>query len=152
MRLVDLLSTDRIDTALVVDDKPAALRAMAALLSRGAPELSEAQIVAALQARERTASTGVGEEVAVPHGRVAGLSRLVAAMALTPHGVEFESIDGRPVRILVSVIAPERATGDHVRALASVARLLHDASSRARLLDAHSADEVMLIVGSNERV
>lgn len=151
MRLAELLSVDRIDTALAAGDKPSALRAMASLLVRGAPELSEDAIASALQAREEKASTGVGEGVAVPHGRIAGLERLIAALALAPAGVEFDSIDGRPVRIFVSVIAPERAGGEHVRALAAIARLLHDAAARERILGATTPDELMRVITSGDR-
>lgn len=150
MRLVELLSPDRIDIALTVSTKPAALDAMATLLARGAPDLGAGVILRALQTREEAASTGVGDEVAVPHGRLAGLDRLVAALALVPDGVDFEAIDGRPVRILVGILAPERASGDHIRALASVARLLHDASSRSLILEARSADEVLRVVACAE--
>ncbi|MFO0647214.1 MAG: PTS sugar transporter subunit IIA [Polyangiales bacterium] len=151
MRFVELLSPDRIDTGLSVTSKSAALGAMASLLARGAPALGEAAILRALQAREETASTGVGDEVAVPHGRVAGLDKLVAALSLAPAGVEFDAIDGRPVRILVSIIAPERASGDHIRALACVARILHDGAARGLLLDARTPDEVLRIVAECDR-
>lgn len=151
MRLAELLSVDRIDTALAVADKPSALRAMAALLARGAKELSEEAITVALQSREDKASTGVGEGVAVPHGRIAGLEHLIAALAIAPSGVEFDSIDGRPVRIFVSVIAPERASGEHVRALAAIARLLHDAGARERILAASTPDDVMRVIASGDR-
>lgn len=151
MRFVELLSPDRIDTGLRVTSKAAALGAMAALLARGAPELGEAAILRALQTREETASTGVGDEVAVPHGRVAGLDRLVGALSLVSDGVEFEAIDGRPVRILVGIIAPERATGDHIRALACVARVLHHGASRELILAARSADDVLRAVAECDR-
>lgn len=151
MRFVELLTPDRIDTGLSVTSKAAALGAMASLLARGAPTLGEATILRALQAREETASTGVGDEVAVPHGRVAGLDKLVAAFSLAPDGVEFDAIDGRPVRILVSIIAPERASGDHIRALACVARILHDGASRGLLLDARTPDEVLRIMAECDR-
>lgn len=146
MGLGDLLSLDRIDIAFRATDKRSALDAMAALLSEGAASVPVDAIARALHAREATASTGVGDEVALPHGRVPGLKRLVAAFALAPQGVEFDAIDGRPVKILVAVVAPEGAPGEHVRALAAASRLLNDGATRQRLLDARGADEVMRIV------
>lgn len=146
MRLSDLLAPDRIEPALRVADKPAALDALAALLARGADGISTEVIARVLREREALASTGVGDEVAIPHGKVAGLSRVVAAMALAPEGVHFDSIDRRPVKILVAILAPERSASDHLRALARCSRLLRDARIRERLIAARTVDEVLEIV------
>ncbi len=146
MSLADLLSPDRIDVALDAADKRAALDAMASLLARGTAGVTAEAIARALHAREETATTGVGDEVAMPHGRVAGLKQLVAALALAPRGLEFDAVDGRPVKIVVAIVAPERAGGEHVRALAGVSRLLNDGAVRARLLDSRSPDDVLRIV------
>jgi PTS system nitrogen regulatory IIA component len=146
MRLNDLLAKDRIDTSLSAANKPAALEALAALLARGADGLSAEAIAKVLRDREALASTGVGDEVAIPHGKVAGLKQVVAALALAPNGVEFDSIDQKPVRIFVAILAPERAASDHLRALARCSKLLRDNRVRERLFNAKSADEVLDIV------
>jgi PTS system nitrogen regulatory IIA component len=146
MRLCDLLAPDRIDPALQAADKPAVLEALASLLARGTDGVPAEQIARVLREREALASTGVGDEVAIPHGKIAGLQRVVAAMALAPAGVEFESIDRRPVKIFVAILAPERSASDHLRALARCSKLLRDARIRARLIAARSVDEVLGIV------
>jgi PTS system nitrogen regulatory IIA component len=146
MRLSDLLSKDRIDTSLSAANKPAALESLAALLARGADGLGAEAIARVLRDREALASTGVGDEVAIPHGKVAGLKQVVAALALAPNGVEFDSIDQKPVRIFVAILAPERAASDHLRALARCSKLLRDSRVRERLFHAVSADEVLEIV------
>lgn len=143
MRLSDLLAPDRIDTGLKAPSKAEALAALARLLAHGLTGQSPASVLRVLEARESQQSTGVGDEVAIPHGRVAGLSRLVAAIAIVPDGVDFDSIDHRPVRILVAILAPENHAGDHLRALARVAKLLRDGRIRQRLLDAATSDEAL---------
>lgn len=150
MRLSDLLARDRVDTALKVADKSAALDAVAALLAQGAEGHGPAAIIQVLRAREGQQTTGVGDEVAIPHGRIAGLPRLVAALAIVPDGVEFDSIDRRPVRIMVAILAPEGSAGDHLRALARVARLLRDARLRQQLLDASTPAGALQVILDEE--
>ncbi len=150
MRLSDLLARDRVDTTLTVADKDAALDAVATLLAQGTAGHSASTILRVLRVREGQQSTGVGDEVAIPHGRVSGLTRLVAALAIVPAGVEFESIDRRPVRIMVAILAPEGSAGDHLRALARVAKLLRDPRLRQRLLDAASPDDALKAIHDEE--
>jgi PTS system nitrogen regulatory IIA component len=100
--------------------------------------------------REVVASTGVGSGVAIPHGRVDGLSTMRAALAICPKSVDFDAIDGEPVRILVAVLAPNRHTGDHLKALARISRLLRDESVRMRLLRAQDAVSLHAIVAEED--
>lgn len=147
MRLADILSVDRVTVRLAAEDKRAALRELAQLFVDDDPRLEAAEIQRVFEEREALASTGVGSGVAIPHGRLAAVDRLVAALALSPEGVEFEAIDGRPAHILVAVLGPERQTGEHLKALARFSRVLRDEGVRARLLgapDAPSALEVLL--------
>lgn len=150
MRLSDLLARDRVDTALSVVDKDAALDAVANLLSQGTAGMTASTILRVLRTREGQQSTGVGDEVAIPHGRLSGLPRLVAALAIVPAGVEFESIDRRPVRIMVAILAPEGSAGDHLRALARVAKLLRDGRLRQRLLEAADPDGALKVILDEE--
>jgi nitrogen PTS system EIIA component len=150
MRLSDLLTRERVHTALEVADKSATLEAVATLLAQGVTVESPAAILRVLQARESQQSTGVGDEVAIPHGRVAGLSKLVAALAIVPNGVEFDSIDRRPVRIVVAILAPEGSAGDHLRALARVAKLLRDKRIRQKLFDAPSPELALQVIIDEE--
>lgn len=152
MRLSDLLSEERVSVHLAAPNKDAALDAIATLLSNGGEraEVGVSSIAKVLRDREALASTGVGDEVAIPHGRLPGLSRLVAALALCPEGVEFDSIDHRPVKLFVAILAPERCPGDQLRALARVSKLLRDSRVRDRIHAAHSSAEVMDVVREAE--
>jgi PTS system nitrogen regulatory IIA component len=135
MRLADILTAERVTTALSARDKDDALRALAGLFDG----ISAEEVYGVLRDRENLASTGVGDGVAIPHGRLAGIDRLQAALAICPRGVDFESIDGEPVHIFVAIVAPNRRTGDHLKALARVSRLLRREDLRARLRKAESA-------------
>lgn len=150
MRLQEILDVERIDADFSADSKPAALSALAQLLSEGATgagvQASTDDVRRVLEAREALQSTGVGSGVAIPHGRLGGLDRFVGALAIHHGGVEFEAIDGQPVSILFAVIGPDRAAGEHLKCLARIGRLLRDDGVRARLVGAKSAEDALSIV------
>ncbi len=150
MRFSDLLTPARISTTLRVSSKDEAIEALSALLIQGSGLTDASMIVQVLRDRESLASTGVGDEVAIPHGRLPTLTQIVAAIAIAPDGVDFDSIDRKPVRIFVAVLAPDRAPGDHLRVLARVSRLLRDVKVRAELIAASDASQVLAILQAEE--
>ncbi len=136
MRLTDILTADRVQVATHRDgirSKPEVIARLAELLAPAASREPPA-IQKILADRELLQSTGIGDGVAIPHGSLDTLQQQTAAVLLCPEGVEFEAIDGRPVRIVVGVIGPRRSTGEHLRMLARISRLLRDGSFRDRLL------------------
>ena len=139
MLLTDILNEQRVTTQLTAENKDDALRALATLFAADDPGLSADAVHEVLRERERLASTGVGSGVAIPHGRIASLDQLRAAVAISPAGIPFDAIDGAPVRIVVGVLAPQHHTGDHLRILARVSRLLRSAQVRESLLSAPDA-------------
>jgi PTS system nitrogen regulatory IIA component len=146
MRLIDILSEERVTTRLQVSNKDEALRALSQLFAERDPALDVNVVHEVLSERERLASTGVGSSVAIPHGRISAIDDLRAAMAISRDGIPFEAIDGAPVRIIIGVLAPQHHTGDHLRVLARVSRLLRNSEVREGLLeapDAHAAYEVI---------
>lgn len=146
MRLADILTVDRVTVRMQARDKASALRELAHLFV-GADEGVDAEsIVAVFEAREALASTGVGSGVAIPHGRLAGVSKLRAAVGISPQGLEFDAIDGRPVHILVAVLGPNEKTGDHLKALARFSRLLRNRAVRDRLLAADTGAAALEII------
>lgn len=100
--------------------------------------------------REALASTGVGSGVAIPHGRLAGLDRMEAALAIHTRGVPFDAVDGRPAHIFVAVLAPERRPSEHLKALARISRLLRDEQVRQRLLDVTAAPEAVSLIEAED--
>jgi Kef-type K+ transport system membrane component KefB/mannitol/fructose-specific phosphotransferase system IIA component (Ntr-type) len=96
--------------------------------------------------RENTASTGLGDEVAVPHAVIAGLSRPVMALGFSEEGIDFNAPDGTPARIVFLLLMPPRAHGQEVRILAAIARAVLDPAARERLLKARSQPEVIALL------
>lgn len=146
MLLTDILNEQRVTTRLVADTKDDALRALAQLFALDDPTLSVEAVHDVLRERERLASTGVGSGVAIPHGRIASIEQLRAAVAISPAGIPFDAIDGAPVRIIVGVLAPQHHTGDHLRVLARVSRLLRSNQVRESLLDAPDAQAAFHVI------
>jgi PTS system nitrogen regulatory IIA component len=146
MLLTDILTEQRVTTRLIAASKDDALHALAELFSADDASLSTEAVHEVLRERERLASTGVGSGVAIPHGRIASIEQLRAAVAICPEGIPFDAIDGAPVRIIVGVLAPQHHTGDHLRVLARVSRLLRSTQVRESLLEAadpHAAFDVI---------
>jgi PTS system nitrogen regulatory IIA component len=152
MRLSEILSLERIDTHLDAADKPDVLRALSRLIAREAPSPplapsgSPVAIERVLELRETEASTGVGDGVAIPHGRLPGLDHFVAALAIRREGVPFDAIDGQPASIFFAFVGPERASGEHLKCLARIGRVLRDDGVRNKLLAAGDAKAALEIV------
>ena len=134
--LVELLHPERVRIGLAVSDKEAALRAIASLLTMPEGTVNEETVYDVLVERERLASTGIGSGVAIPHGRYDGVDQLRAAVAICPGGVDFEAVDGLPVKIIVGIVGPRSMPQKHLAALAGVSRILRNAERREALLNA----------------
>lgn len=141
MPLASLLSPDRVRHALTVADKRELLHIMAAVLAGGGNATPEA-VHAALLEREALGSTGLGGGLALPHGRLAGISRPVGAFAQLAADLDFNALDRRPVRLVFALAVPADAAGEHLQILAGLARLFHDKSLCQRLLGAKTAEEL----------
>lgn len=152
MRLTDLLSPERVGIRRETGepfDKERAIGLLASLIGER-DGVSIAEIERALLERERLQSTGIGEGVAIPHGALPQLAEQVAALLIVPAGVEFEAIDDAKVRILFGVITPKRATGEHLKTLARVSRLLRNKEFRARLVGSESAQAIFELIKLEE--
>jgi PTS system nitrogen regulatory IIA component len=151
MRLCDMLAAQRIfvDADGSVPDKKAALKRLATYI---APLVgSETDVLEeALSERERLQSTGIGDGVAIPHTSVDTAGGQAAALILCPRGVPFDSIDGANVQIIFGVVGPKRATGEHLRALARISRLLRDADVRKRLVESSDSDSAYRLIEEHE--
>ncbi|HXZ15531.1 MAG TPA: PTS sugar transporter subunit IIA [Roseiarcus sp.] len=132
MSLSQLIKPDAVIAALRVNGKKQALQEMserAATVSG----LTAREIFDALLQRERLGSTGVGDGVAIPHGKLAKCDQIFGVFARLDRAIDFEAPDGLPVDLIFMLIAPETAGADHLKALAAIARLLRNAASAAQL-------------------
>ncbi|MBF9196511.1 PTS IIA-like nitrogen regulatory protein PtsN [Microvirga terrestris] len=125
MPLLDFLDPQAVLPALRVNGKKQALQELASQAARltGLPETA---IYEALLQRERLGSTGIGEGIAIPHGKLPGLTRIFGLVARLDKPVNFEALDSQPVDVLFLLLAPEGAGADHLKALARVARVLRE--------------------------
>ena len=148
MRLTDILSEDRVRLALPKDgikSKAEALEALAILLAVGTNK-NPADVQKVLADREDLQSTGIGDGVAVPHGSMDAVDAQSAAVLLSTEGIDFDSIDDRPVQIVVGVLGPRRGTVEHLRMLATISRLLGDGAVRRGLLEAGDASAAFAVI------
>jgi PTS system nitrogen regulatory IIA component len=148
MRLVEILSEDRVVVARSVADKATALTAIARLLARGAG-VSDGVVKGVLEEREALQSTGIGDGVAIPHGFLGDLNTQVAALMVVPEGVAFDAIDGRSARIILGVVGPKKgmhAQVEHLRILARVSKVLRETGLRDKLVTALDSAAVFQLI------
>ena len=107
---------------------------------------SERDILEILQQRERLGSTGIGNGIAIPHGKLPKLERLFGLFARLDRPIDFEALDGQPVDLIFLLLAPEGAGADHLKALARVARLLRDPEVARKLRNSHDADALYAVL------
>jgi nitrogen PTS system EIIA component len=136
--------------ALQSRDKAAAIEEMADWLASRHPELDRQKVLDVLRERERISTTAIGEGVAIPHGKLAGVDRVLGVFARSPEGVEFASLDGQPTHLFFALIAPEDAAADHLKALARISRLLRDEGFRRRLMAGQTAQELYSMIAEED--
>jgi PTS system nitrogen regulatory IIA component len=146
MRILDLVPPGAVVDALRAETKEGVLRELSEVICRLLPPLSPDRLASILMEREALGSTGIGEGVAIPHGKVPGIDRLVAAFGRSREGVQFASLDGKPTRLFFLVVAPENSAGMHLKALARISRLLKDERFRRKLLAAEGADGLLQVL------
>ena len=125
MQLTQILDRDGVFAAFPAANKKALLKELSARAARLAG-LDEAVVFETLFQRERLGSTGLGSGIAIPHGKFAGLKRVVGLFAQLEKPIDFEAMDDQPVDLVFVLLAPEAAGADHLKALAKVSRLLRD--------------------------
>ena len=127
MDLQDLVAPEGVVAHLKVSSKKQALQELSARAAE-VTGLSERHIFETLLERERLGSTGVGQGIAIPHGKLAEATRLYGLFARVDTPIDFDSIDDRPVDLIFLLLAPETAGADHLKALARISRLLRNPS------------------------
>jgi PTS system nitrogen regulatory IIA component len=146
MKITEILTADMVVPEMEGTTKPEVLRELARPLAAKYRELDLAMIAAVLTERERLGSTAIGDGIAIPHGKLPGVKQILGAFGRHPHGVDFDSLDGRPTHLFFVLIAPENSTSLHLKALARVSRLFKDGSFRERLMTAPAAEEIYRLI------
>ena len=136
MKVVDFLAPDAILPSLSSTNKNAVLAELARFLAERRPGIDVQTLRRVLEEREQLASTAIGDGIAIPHGKLDTLDRLVGALGRSVAGLNCDSIDGKPTHLLFMLVAPTNSAGVHLKALARLSRLFRDGTFRQRLLDA----------------
>ncbi|MGO4570672.1 PTS IIA-like nitrogen regulatory protein PtsN [Microvirga sp. 2TAF3] len=145
MPLLDFLDPQAVLPALRVSGKKQALQEISSHAAK-LVGLSESTIYEALLQRERLGSTGIGEGIAIPHGKLPGLTRIFGLVARLEKPIDFEALDGQQVDILFLLLAPEGAGADHLKALARVARVLREPGLVERVRATRDANALYAIM------
>jgi PTS system nitrogen regulatory IIA component len=146
MKILDILAPNAIIPAMRATTKSDALRELSSLLATLHPEIDGGRLMQVLLDREALGSTAIGEGIAIPHGKMPGVTNVVAAFGRSGPGLPFDSLDGNPTRLFFLLVAPEDSAGIHLKALARVSRLLKDKSFRDRLAGGGSQEELFAII------
>ena len=146
MKITDILVGDAVILDVESDTKGGLLEEMAGALAAAVTGLERDRLLKVLTEREALQSTGIGEGVAIPHGKVAGLDGLVASFARSRSGIDFEAIDQQPTHLFFLLVVPEHSGGQHLKALARISRFLRDAEFRQRLLEAKDRESIFAAI------
>jgi nitrogen PTS system EIIA component len=150
MRIAEFLNPDAIVPRLGSTDKVGILNELCVPLARRVPEISQERFVSILLDREKLDSTGIGEGVAIPHGKIAGLASVVASFGVSVPGVDFKAKDGKPTHLFFTLVAPENSAGMHLRALARVSRLFKNQAFRRQIIDTPDAKGIFDLIAAED--
>jgi len=151
MKISELLDPQAIVADLQARDKVKTLAELTDSLIACEPSLDRSEVIAVLQEREKLGSTGIGDGVAIPHGKLAGIPDLRLVFGRSHSGVDFESMDGQPAHLFFLLIAPEESVGVHLKTLARISKLLKDAAVRKKLLNAPDRQAIYQVILDEEQ-
>ena len=150
MKITNILRVESILPELISKDKDGAIRELAEAVTRSEPSIPVDTLSEVLAEREKLGSTGIGSGVAIPHGKLPNLDRIVAAFGRSRPGIDFDSQDGEPAHLFFVLVAPENTAGLHLKALAKLSRLLKDPHFRQKLLDVDGAQAIYQAIAEED--
>lgn len=150
MMLSELLDPASVSTQLKSRTKREVLAELVDLLESGHGLRSQGEILDRVLRREAMMSTGIGNGVAIPHGKARAVDRMLAACGVSREGVDYEAVDGTPARLFILLVSPENVGAPHVRVLANISRLLKEETVRRQLQDAHAAAAFLEVLRTAE--
>jgi len=142
MKITEILTPEMVIPELSGETKAEVLSELAQRLCSTHREIAFDRLLAVLNERERLGSTAIGDGIAIPHGKIRGITQILGAFGRSTRGLDFDSLDGNPTHLFFLLIAPEESTSLHLKALARVSRLFKDGAFRQHLLEARNAGEL----------
>jgi fructose-specific phosphotransferase system IIA component len=150
MVLTQILEAGCIKVPLAGRDKEAVIMELVDILDANKLLTNKDEVLESVMSRENTRSTGIGSGIAIPHGKCNGVKDLVMAIGVSRAGIDFQSIDGKPVYIVVLLVSPTDRTGPHIQALARISRLMLDEDFKNKLQNAATGGELYELISSKE--
>ena len=146
MKIMDFLSPDAIRIGLDAHDKKSAIAELVGLLHEKKKIKKPQEIIEAVMEREKLGSTGIGQGVAIPHGKTNSITEQFGVLGISQKGINFDSLDGEPVYLLFLLIGPVEVAGQHLKALARISRLFKDRFFRQALKEAKTVQDIVKII------
>ncbi|MCJ7803076.1 MAG: PTS sugar transporter subunit IIA [Desulfobacterales bacterium] len=150
MKIMDYLSEEWVIPDLQGTDKSSILKELSSVLVKPCQVPSVEELLQVLLDREKLGSTGIGEGIAIPHGRLKKLKKFFISFGRSLRGVDFDSIDRKPSHLFFLVIAPENSAVDNLKLLSRIVTLLKEPSLKKRLMEVHSQKELFQIISEED--
>ena len=150
MRITELMDKDLIIAELYSKTKKGVLKELVDCITKKEVEIDSNDLLRVLLEREELGSTGIGDGIAIPHGKVKNIENLMVSFGRSLGGVDFQSMDGKPTHIIFLLIAPENSAGIHLKALARLSRLLKDSRFRKNIMEADSSQEIYDLIAQED--
>ncbi|MGP8049361.1 MAG: PTS sugar transporter subunit IIA [Desulfobaccales bacterium] len=150
MKILEILTPERILPDLKASNKREVLEELARPITAGGDGLSLPGVVEVLMERERLGSTGIGDHIAIPHGKLPQLSQLQLVFGRSLKGVDFDSMDGKPSNLFFLLLAPVDSAGQHLKTLAKISRMLMSQPFRDSLMKAQGAEEIYRLIAERD--
>lgn len=147
MDIQAIVSLDRTECAVQCNSKKRILEIIADIAAKNNENIDGATVLTSLMARERMGSTGIGNGIALPHGRLAGLDRVIAIVVTSTPAIDFDAIDEKPVDIFFALLVPEEQTEGHLQTLATVAGKLNNKDTVKAIRRATTSDDIVKALG-----
>lgn len=146
MKIVDVLRREFVLDELKAQNKRDVLAELCGVFAKEETGADTDSILKVLLERERLGSTGIGDGIAIPHGKIQGLDGMMVSFGRSRQGISFDAMDGKPVHLFFLLMAPENSAGQHLKILARISRMLKDAAFRDRLLEVKAGDDLFKII------
>ncbi|MCP4397355.1 MAG: PTS sugar transporter subunit IIA [bacterium] len=150
MKLTDILAESSIVADLQASEKTEVLEHLVEAVITTHPELETQEILDVLLEREKLGSTGIGDGIAIPHGKSANVTQIISGFGLSKEGIDFDSLDGKPANLFFLLVAPENSVGVHLKMLARISRMLKNSDFQKKLLQANSQQEIYQVISDED--
>lgn len=150
MKITDLTRKEFIIENLGAKSKKDVLAELSAIFLKDKMKVNHDAMVNVLLEREKLGSTGIGDGIAIPHGKHSDLEQLIVTFGRSMDGVDFNAMDGKPVHLFFLLMAPESTTGQHLKVLAKISRMLKDNTFRINLMEAKTGDDLYRLISERD--